>query len=123
MKLTEGVNQTLCSQFISIFQNDRHNETLDCSSMDDKKAPNEVLYIIELLLAPIFACLTIAMFLLMVFVASQISEYFSKLLTCFGEKVKPKNKKENERKRSIVLVKDIEQEPPRKPPRFSNSRT
>ena len=123
MKLTEGVNQTLCSQFISIFQNDDHNETLDCSSMDDKKAPNEVLYIIGLLLAPIFACLTIAMFLLMVFVASQISEYFSKLLMCFGEKVKPKSKKENERKRSIVLVKDIEQEPPCKPPRFSNSRT
>ena len=123
MKLTEGVNQTLCNQFIAIFQNDGHNETFDCSSVDDKKAPNEVLYIIGLLLAPIFACLTIAMFLLMVFVASQISEYFSKLLICFGEKVKPKNKKENERKRSIVLVKDIEQEPPRKPPCFSNSRT
>ena len=122
MKLTEGVNQTLCSQFITIFQNDGHNETLDCS-IDDKKAPNEVLYIIGLLLAPIFACLTIAMFLLMVFVASQISEYFSKLLICFGDKVKPKNEKEDERKRSIVLVKDIEEEPPRKPPRFAHSRT
>ena len=123
MKLAKSVNQTLCNQFIAIFQNDGHNETLDCSSMDDKKAPNEVLYIIGLLLAPIFACLTIAMFLLMVFVASQISEYFSKLLMCFGEKMKPKNEKENERKRSIVLVRDIEQEPPRKPPRFANSST
>lgn len=121
MKL--GVNHTLCSQIMSIFQNDGLDRSLNCSSIDDDKAPNEVLYIIGLLLAPIFACLTVATFLLMVFIGAHVSEYVSKLLIRFGQIVKPGKQKEMERKRSIVLVRDTEENLPNKPPRFANSRS
>ena len=123
MKLTVGANHTMCSQVMAIFQNDGLEESLNCSSLNDDKAPNEVLYIIGLLLAPIFACLTIAMFLLMVFIGAHVSEYVSKLLIRFGQMVKPEEQKTMERKRSIVLVRDTGEELPNKPPRFANSRT
>ena len=123
MKLTVGANHTLCSHIMSIIQNDDLDKSLNCSSIDDNKAPNGVLYIIGLLLAPIFACLTIATFLLMVYIGAQVSEYFSKLLICFGQKVKPDKRKTMEQKRSIILVRDTGEEPPSKPPRFAKSRT
>ena len=123
MGLLSSANRTVCNQIVSIFESNS-NETSVCSSLGDAKSSNEVLYIIGLLLAPIFACLTIAMFLFVVYVASQISDYFSKVIIRFqGKQSVSKDVKVNDRKRSIVLVEDIEEEPPRKPPRFANSST
>ena len=123
MGLLSSANQTVCNQIVSIFESNS-NETSVCSSLGDAKSSNEVLYIIGLLLAPIFACLTIAMFLFVVYVASQISDYFSKVIIRFqGKQSVSKDVKVNDRKRSIVLVEDIKEEPPRKPPRFTHSRT
>ena len=123
MGLLSSANRTVCSQIVSIFENNS-NETSVCSSLGDAKSSNEVLYIIGLLLAPIFACLTIAMFLFIVYVASQVSDYFSKVINHFqGKQSVSKDVKVSDRKQSIVLVKDIVEEPPKKPPRYTTKRT
>ena len=123
MGLLSSANRTVCSQIVSIFANNP-NGTSICPSVGDTKTSSEVLYIIGLLLAPIFACLTIAMFLFVVYVASQVSDYFSKVIIRFqGKRRLSRDAKENDRKRSIVLVRDIVEEPPKKPPRHNINRT
>ena len=118
MGLLSRANQTACSQIVSIFQ-DRSNSSNVCASLDDTETSNEVFYIIGLLLAPIFACLTIAMFLFVFYIASESSEYFSKMIYSFREnKTKAKGSKVNIKKQSIVT----DEEAPRKPPRFKNTK-
>ena len=122
MIASHNANRTVCNQIVSLFQ-ENSNDTNICS-MGDTQTTNEVFYIIGLLLAPIFACLTIAMFLFVCYTASQASEYFSRLIIHFKkDKTKPKASQKNEGKRSIVLNESIIEESPRKPPRYKNTRT
>lgn len=135
MKVSANVNQTVCDQLLSLFLNKGANETVQCVSGDGEKTPNEVLYIIGLLLAPIFACLTVAMFLLMVFVASQVSESCSKLVSRFQATKKatePRPKYgvkpiwtgdivDESIERNGEITSNILADMPKKPPRYKTS--
>lgn len=123
MGLLSSANQTVCNQIVSLFQ-DSSNTTNVCTSLGDTQTTNEVFYIIGLLLAPIFACLTIAMFLFVFYTASRTSEYFSRMIYRFKEhKAKAKGSKVNDKKQSIVIDESLVEQAPRKPPRYKNTST
>ena len=139
MDVAKG-NKTICDQILTVFLQKSVNETVRCTSLENGKAPNEVLYIIGLLLAPIFACLTVAMFLVMVYVASRVSGTFSKLVAKYHDKTKSNPISQN-RKGSIIIcenrcdpttqsmgqkgmrtLQQVTGQPPCKPPRNQSSR-
>ena len=81
-RMSVSANHTICDQILTMFLSIvSANETAQCISPDDGRTPPEILFIIGLLLAPISACLTVAMFVFMVSLATTVSDTFATLIT------------------------------------------
>ena len=81
-RMSVSANQTICDQILTMFLSIvSENETAQCISPDNGRTPPEILFIIGLLLAPISACLTVAMFVFMVSLAATVSDSFAAMIT------------------------------------------